>query len=117
MADQKYLTVQFEEKLKSLSDEYNLAVIDTNFEYIKNLLDSLFEMLDSQEPETNPKLHSVLMKVIMLKELILKTAEEFGSLDILKVLLECHTDIFQDGKSVKIETLEDDTLRISAADN
>ncbi len=57
------------------------------------------------------------MKMIMLKDLISKSAEEFESLDILKVLLECYTDIFQDGKSVKIETLEDGTLRISTADN
>ncbi len=92
--DQKDLTVQFEEKLKSLSDEYNLTIININLEYIVNLLDYLPEILDSFKPETNPKLQSALMKVSMLKELIPKSAEEFESLDILKVLLECHTDIF-----------------------
>lgn len=114
MEDQKYLTVKFEEKLKSLSDEYNIAIIDTTFEYIANLLGSLSEI---QEPETNPKLYSVFMKMITLNDLISKSAEEFESLNILKVLLEGYTDIFKDGKSVKIETLEDDTLRILAADN
>ena len=114
MEEQKYLTVKFEEKLKSLSDEYNIATINTTFEYIEKLLGSLSGI---QEPETNPELHSVFMKMIMLSDLISKSAEEFESLDILKVLLECHTDIFQDGKSVEIETLEDGTLRISAADN
>jgi hypothetical protein len=115
--DQKYFTVQFEEKLKSLSDEYKFAITDANFEYIKNSLGSLSEILYSPERETNPKIHSVLLKVATLSDLISKSAEEFESLDILKVLLECYTDIFKDGKSVKIETLEDDTLRISAADS
>jgi len=52
-----------------------------------------------------------------LGDLISKSAEEFVSLDILKELLAGETNIFQGGKSVKIETLEDGTLRISAADN
>jgi len=81
------------------------------------LLGSLSEGWASQEPETNPERQSAFLKVITLGDLISKSAEEFVSLDILKVLLEDSTDIFQGGKSVKIETLEDGTLRISAADN
>jgi len=117
MENQKYLTVRFEENLKSLSDEYKLAIIDKDFAYIENLLGSLSEMLDSQEPETNPKLQAAYLKVLTLLDLISKSAEEFESLDILKVLLDGSTNIFQGGKSVKIETLEDGTLRISATDN
>jgi hypothetical protein len=53
--------------------------------------------------------------MVMLSDLITKNAEEFESLDILKVLLEGVTvhDIFKEGDSVKIEVLEDNTLRIS----
>lgn len=117
MEHQKYLTVEFEENLKSLSDEYKLAKINTTFEYIENLLGSLSEGWDSQEPETNPELQAAFLKVLTLLDLISKSAVEFVSLDILKVLLEGETNIFKDGKSVKIETLEDGALRISAADN
>lgn len=117
MGHQKYLTVEFEENLKSLSDEYKLAKINTTFEYIENLLGSLSEGWEIQEPETNPELQSAFLKAITLGDLISKSAEEFVSLDILKALLDGNTDIFQGGKSVKIETLEDGTLRISAADN
>jgi hypothetical protein len=113
----KEMTMGFEENLKALSDEYKLAKINTTFEYIENLLGSLSEGWDSQEPETNPELQSALLKVITLGDLISKSAEEFVSLDILKELLAGETNIFQGGKSVKIETLEDGTLRISAADN
>jgi hypothetical protein len=51
----------------------------------------------------------------MLSDLIPKSAEEFESLDILKVLLEGVTvkSIFQKGDSVKIEVLEDNALKIS----
>jgi len=78
------------------------------------LLNSSSEMLYIHEPEKNPILRSLHIKIMMLFDIISKSAEEFESLDILKVFLEDYTDIFQDGKSISIETLKDGTLKISA---
>jgi hypothetical protein len=51
----------------------------------------------------------------MLSDIISKSAEEYVSLDILKVLLEGTTvyNIFKEGDSVKIEALGDNALKIS----
>jgi hypothetical protein len=50
----------------------------------------------------------------MLSDLIAKSAEDYVSLNILKVLLEGETvhNIFQQGDSVKIEVLADNALKI-----
>jgi hypothetical protein len=51
----------------------------------------------------------------MLSDLISRSAEEYVSLDILKVLLEGESvhNIFQKGDSVEIEELPDNALKIS----
>jgi hypothetical protein len=58
---------------------------------------------------------ALTLKAIMLSDLIAKSAEDYVSLNILKVLLEGETvhNIFQEGDSVKIEVLEDNALKIS----
>ena len=81
------------------------------------MLNSSSEILFNQESTKNETLSSLHMKILMLLDIISQTPEEFVSFNILRVLLEGYTDIFQDGKSVKIETLADDTLRISAVNN
>jgi hypothetical protein len=60
-------------------------------------------------------INAQILKAIMLSDLISKGAEEFESLNILKVLREGVTanNIFQDGDSVKIELLEGNALKIS----
>jgi hypothetical protein len=60
-------------------------------------------------------LSSETLKVATLSDLVTKSAEEYVSLNILKVLLEGETvhNIFQKGDSVKIEILGDNALKIS----
>ena len=111
------LAVRCEENLNSLSEEHILAIIDVNFKHILKLLNSSSEILFNQESTKNQTLSSLHIKILMLLDIISQTPEEFISFNILRVLLEGYTDIFQDGKSVKIETLADDTLRISAVNN
>lgn len=110
----KDLAVHCEENLSSLSEDYISAIVDVNFKHIIKLLNSSSSILHSQELNNSLTLSSLYMKVLMLSEIIPKSAEEFESLDILKVWFEGSTDIFQDGKSIYIETLNDGTLKISA---
>jgi len=119
----KDLAIQCKENLNSLSDEYMLEITDASFRHIDEVLISLYEILDNYlfqinvrlEPKILATLSSKTLKVAMLSDLVTKSAEEFESLDILKVLLEGETvkSIFQKGDSVKIETLEDNALKIS----
>ena len=118
----KDLTIQCRENLNLLSDEYMLELADDTFRHIDEELLSLASMLDSHLSKGNacrkPRMYGVIssltLKAFMLSDLITKSAKEYVSLDILKVLLEDETDIFHEGNSVKIETLADDSLRISA---
>jgi hypothetical protein len=119
----KDLTINCKKNLMSLSDEYMLGITDATVRHIEELLLSLSKMLDNHlclvNPHREPKMYKALsaqtLKMIMLSDLITKSAEEYESLDILKVLLEGVTvhDIFQEGDSVKIEVLQDNTLKIS----
>jgi hypothetical protein len=100
-----------------------LEIADASFRHIDESLLSLSKMLDSNLSQVNarrePKMYAALsaqtLKAIMLSDLITKSAEEYVSLDVLKVLLEGETvnNIFQRGDSIKIEVLPDNTLRIS----
>jgi hypothetical protein len=119
----KDLAIKCKENLNSLSDEYMLEITDVSFRHIDEVLISLYEILDNylfqinvpQEPKMFAALSSKTLKVAMLSDLVTKSAEEFESLDILKVLLEGQTvkSIFQKGDSVKIEMLGDNALKIS----
>ncbi len=117
------LTLQCKENLTSLSDEYMIGITDASYRHIDEILNSLSIMLENHLSQVNarrePKIYGVLssltLKTIMLSDLITQSAEEYVSLDILKVLLEgvAVHDIFQKGDSVKIEVLEDNALKIS----
>ena len=119
----KDLAIQCRDNLNSLSYEYMLEIIDSSFRHIDELLLSLSKILDSNLYQVNvrrgPKMYKAInaqiLKAIMLSDLISKGAEEFESLNILKVLREGVTanNIFQDGDSVKIELLEGNALKIS----
>jgi hypothetical protein len=119
----KDLVTQCKENLNSLSDEYMLEITDASFRHIDEVLISLYEILDNylsqingrREPKMFAAVSSKTLKVAMLSDLVTKSAEEFESLDILKVLLEGETvhSIFQEGDSVKIEMLGDNALKIS----
>jgi hypothetical protein len=81
------------------------------------MLDNHLSLVNARrEPKMYAALSAETLKVIMLSDLISKSAEEYIFLDILKVLLEGETvhNIFQEGDSVKIETLEDNTFKISS---
>jgi len=100
-----------------------LEITDASFRHIDELLMSSSQMLDNhlcqvnvrREPKMYKAITAQILKALMLSDLISKSAEEFESLNILKVLLEGVTvkSIFQKGDSVKIETLEDNALKIS----
>ncbi len=119
----KDLAIRCKENLNSLSDEYMLEITDASFRHIDEVLISLYEILDNylsqinvlREPKMFAALSSKTLKVATLSDLVTKSAEEFESLDILKVLLEGKTvhNIFQEGDSVKIEMLGDNALKIS----
>lgn len=119
----KDLAIRCKENLNSLSDEYMLEITDASFRHIDEVLISLYKILDNylsqinvlREPKMFAALSSKTLKVATLSDLVTKSAEEFESLDILKVLLEGKTvhNIFQEGDSVKIEMLGDNALKIS----
>jgi len=122
---EKDLAIKCKENLNSLSNRYMLELADASFKDIDEVLLSLANRLDSHLSRVNirrePKMYGVIssltLKALILSDLITKSAEEYESLDILKVLLDGETDIFRKGHSVKIEKLADDTLRISAVNN
>jgi hypothetical protein len=74
----------------------------------------LFQINTHREPEIYKALSSRTLKAIMLSDLITKSAEEYVSPDILKVLLErgAMQKIFKKGDSIIIEVLPDNTLKI-----
>jgi hypothetical protein len=119
----KYLAIQCRDHLNSLPNGYMLELADANFKDIDEVLLSLANRLDShlfrvnvrREPKMHKTITAQILKALMLSDLISKSAEEFESLDILKVLLEGATanNIFQEGDSVKIEMLGDNALKIS----
>jgi hypothetical protein len=116
-------TVQCRENLNSSPSECMLEVTDASFKHIDDVLQFVSKILDdhsfqvdaSREPEIYKALRSRTIKAMMLSALITKSAEEFISPGILKVLLECVTaqTLFQKGDSMIIEVLPDNTLRIS----
>ncbi len=103
----KDLAIHCKENLKSPSDEDMFEIADASFKHIDESLLSLSKMLDNHLSQVNarrePKMYATLsaqtLKAIMLSDLITKSAEEYVSLDILKVLLEGETvhNIFQEG--------------------
>ena len=114
----KDLVTQCKENLNSLSDEYMLEITDASFRHIDEvlILDNYLSQINvRREPKMFAAVSSKTLKVAMLSDLVTKSAEEFESLDILKVLLEGETvhSIFQEGDSVKIEMLGDNALKIS----
>lgn len=122
MDNEKDSTIECGDNLNSSSGEFILEMADASFQHIDYVLQFVSKMLDndsfqvnaSREPEIYKALRSRTTKAMMLSDLITKSAEEFVSPGILKVLLECVTaqTLFQKGDSMIIEVLPDNTLRI-----
>ena len=122
MSYKKDLTIRCKENLNSPSDEYMIEITDATFRHMDEVLLSISTMLDDHLSQINvcrePKMYGIFsaltLKAIMLSDLIAKSAEDYVSLNILKVLLEGETvhNIFQQGDSVKIEVLADNALKI-----
>lgn len=87
--DEHKLTVH---EYKLGMNEYKAEILHTTFKHIENLLGPLSELFGNEEPDTDPKLLSLYLQFLELYDLISKNAEEF-------------------------ERLEENTLKISAADN
>ncbi len=111
------------ENLNSLSNECLLETADASFKHIDEVLLFLSKISDSRlsqvnasrEPAMYKAISSLKLKAIMLSDLTTKSADEYVSPGILKVLLECVTmqTLFQKEDSMIIEVLPDNTLRIS----
>ncbi len=71
----KNLAVHCKENFSSLSEDYISAIIDVNFRHIIKLLDSSSEILHGQELNNNPTLSSLYIKVLMLSDIISRSAE------------------------------------------
>ncbi len=118
----KNLAIQCRENLNSASCEYILDITDASIRHIDGLLSSLSKMLDNHLFQMNTrresKMHLALteeaIKVVILSDLIAKSAEEYTDPSILKGMLECVTmQTLREGDSILIEVLHDNTLRLS----